>query len=680
MARRLPVLVVAIGWLACAGLPTLRAPAASEEEQREFRTAMSVLEDDPAAAEQRLLQFARRWPQSPLAGEATLQLAELALARGDRETARRRFYFTIEHYPNDDRIDSARLGVALLEYERGNRVAAVRWLEQLRLGQLSDSERHKAHRLLVQNERNPVAKLRWLSALRAGETDPREQTKVDAEIDELLAGLDTAELDAFAERTGPAIPAARALLIAAERALSAGDLAGWQRRVEGASRWPMALPYSNKLVLASDRVGRSQPREGDGAALPSFQEAGADGLPATRAAEGTIGVVLPLSGNFAEFGEESLRGILLASGAFDALVPPERRPSIRIVIRDSGGSPARAAQAVRDLARRDEVSAIIGPLLAGECEAAAASAEIARVPLLALTARTEVAQSRSFVFRVRTKPSDEVRALADYAVGELGAQRFAILYPRDAYGRGLSGLFWDAIEERGAQVVALAAYEPDATDFADPIRRLVGYELLTDEEKATIKEREKLIRGARRLPAEEALIVREEARAMLGPDDELLPPIVDFDALFIPESHEKIVLIAPQLAFHEATGATLLGTDAWNHADLVSIARNHVEGARFTASFYADSSVDYVRNFSDRYTATFQLPADDLAAHAYDAANLVLVQLAHGARSRSDVRDGILEASAFPGVSGVLSMRADGDARKRPFLLGINRGRIVELD
>ena len=72
-------------------------------------------------------------------------------------------------------------------------------------------------------------------------------------------------------------------------------------------------------------------------------------------------------------------------------------------------------------------------------------------------------------------------------------------------------------------VVGVAAYDPDATDFAKPIRRLVGYELLSGEEKKIIKEREALIRSARRLPTEEAAQVREDARAMLGPNGEPLP-------------------------------------------------------------------------------------------------------------------------------------------------------------
>ncbi len=87
-----------------------------------------------------------------------------------------------------------------------------------------------------------------------------------------------------------------------------------------------------------------------------------------------------------------------------------------------------------------------------------------------------------------------------------------------------------------------------------------------------------MLRRARRLPPDEALVMREEARALTTESGEPLPPIVDFDALFIPESHEKVVLIAPQLAFHEAVGARLLGASGWYHPDLVKIGRHHVAG------------------------------------------------------------------------------------------------------
>ncbi len=680
MRRTLPILVFALGWIACSGFGLRTDAKVSESERRDYADALSLLADDPAAGEQRLVVFIQNWPRSPISADASVRLAEIALARGDQDGALRHYYFVIRHFPDGNRIDSARVGAASIEFDRGNEDAVMRVLDRLQPRRLSGAERRLASHLLAETARDPVVRIRWLATLRADEPDEQARARIDSQIDDLLAPLGRAQLARVVKRVEPEIPAARALLADAERALDIGDFDAARREIKSASRMQMAPAYAARLALAADRLRALESGRADTEFFPTFEDAARAGMPSTGSAQGSIGVVLPLSGNFAAFGQEALRGILLAAGTFDAHLPVERRPRIRIEIRDSGGSPGLASAAVRELAREKHVTAIIGPLLSKECEAAAVTAQIQRVPLLALTSRQEVAIGRSYVFRVRTPPSDEAQTLADYAMRKLGAQRFAILYPRDVYGRGLSGLFWSAVEERGGRVVALASYDAEAVDFGSSIRRLVGYELLTSEEEKLIAEREKLIRSARRLPAEEAVLVREEARGMLGPTGEPLPPIVDFDAIFIPESHEKVALIAPQLAFHEATGAILLGADAWNHPDLVSIARKHVEGAYFTASFYGDSSVAYVREFADRYVETFGAPADDFSASAYDAANLLLVQLARGVTSRRDLRDRILEVKGFPGVSGVLSMRSDGNARKRPFLLSVRRGQIVEAD
>jgi branched-chain amino acid transport system substrate-binding protein len=385
--------------------------------------------------------------------------------------------------------------------------------------------------------------------------------------------------------------------------------------------------------------------------------------------------VLPLSGRFARFGEQSLQGVLLAAGVFGG---DGGGPKVRVLIRDSAGRPERAAEAVRELASHDDVMGIVGPLLAPESAAAGEAAEAAGVPLVSLTARETVAHEQPHVFRVRALPREEVALIVDNAMDELSARRFAILYPRDAYGRGLRKLFWEAVEERGGEIVAVASYDPDATDFGESIRSLLGYDLLSAQEKAALDERSKLESKARRLPPTQGAKLLEEARARRGPDGAPLPPILDFDALFIPETHEKVVLIAPQLAFHDARGVRLLGTGSWNDPSLVSIGRDHVEGARFAASFFAASPVPLVQRFAQAYEQAYAAPPAELAAQAYDAANLLLLQLSRGRGTREAVSEGLLEVDAQPGVTGVLSLAPGG--RKRPLLLGVDHGQIVELE
>ena len=140
------------------------------------------------------------------------------------------------------------------------------------------------------------------------------------------------------------------------------------------------------------------------------------------------------------------------------------------------------------------------------------------------------------------------------------------------------------------------------------------------------------------------------------------------------------MLIAPQLSFHDIRGIQLLGSDGWNHPDLVAIGRNHVRGAVISSLFHEESRFTFVADFVESYSETFDERPDVFAAGAYDATNLVMVQLVAGRQSRPAMRDGLQRTYGYPGASGITTILPDGNARKRPFLLGVRRGRIVSLD
>jgi len=369
----------------------------------------------------------------------------------------------------------------------------------------------------------------------------------------------------------------------------------------------------------------------------------------------------------------------LSNGDLQAVERPSES-GVRLLIRDSAGDSDQAAAAVRELAADDQVVAVIGPIFSAESEAAANQAERVGIPLLALSNRLALPNEKKWVFRLRLTPEDEVGALVDYAVEEMELSRFAILYPMNRYGRGMRARYWDAVRERGGQIVAVAGYDPVATDFNDPIRKLVGYDLLTPNEQLALEERAKAMRRGRRLEPEDAGLLREILYSQLGPDLRPLPPLIDFDALFIPDSHEKIQLIAPQLAFHEVDGVQLLGSSQWNDLELVKIGRGHVRGAIISTSFDVNSQMAPVRDFVLDYRAEFADDPDEFSSGGFDATRLVLTQLVSGRTSRAQMRDGLLLVYGYPGASGVTTIGPDGNARQRPFLLEVKRGRLRALD
>ncbi|MBW2384449.1 MAG: penicillin-binding protein activator [Deltaproteobacteria bacterium] len=723
--RRLPHFLapLLVGWLLVMGCASAGGfgpigRGVPGDQRHAYDGALAHLPADPAAAEAALEQFLDDFPDSRLSDDAAEQLARITLLDGRRDDAFKWLEYVVDHYPEGDRIDSVRLRLARWEHERGDEEKARQLLDRVRESRLVDADKRALQRLFADMAVDPVEKISHLARLRESTErawerrgrDPadgagaeRLETKlrdVDAEIDTLLLDMTDAELLRASADLRSRIPAGRVRLMLARRALGAGNFEGAQRFLDEAQRYRLTPTDEGRLASLELRLGLRGDVPG-GVFLPTFAEAAAHDWPELDGVHGTLGVVLPLSGRYASFGQEALRGILLAAGTFDRvgverepktaqtraigelpLVADEQEPAsrVRLIVRDTQGNPELAAAAIRELADIDDVIAIIGPIFSVECEAAAREAEREKVPLLTLSNRVGISSERDFVFRMRTTPEDEVGFLVEYAVNELGAEQFAVLYPQSRYGRGMRTRYWQAVEERGGQIVAAAGYEPDATDMSDAIRAMIGYSLLTPNERVALQERDQAMRRGRRLKPEDAAVLRRALYPMLGPEGQPLPPIIDFDALFVPDGYDKVQLIAPQLALHEVDGVHLLGSSEWNDPELLKVGARHMRGAVISTTFDRESEYEIVRDFVLAYQETFDRDPDAFSSGAFDAVSIALTQLAGGSRKREQVRDGILRVHGYPGVSGVTSIQSDGNARKRPFLLGISRGRFVALD
>jgi len=571
----------------------------------------------------------------------------------------------------------AALAQAEAAYAEGDRAQAERLADGVELTLLTPPERERALRLRAQLARDggdTALALHWFAQLRDDSSGPAAE-RAQLEMDALVTALDLDATAAAAGVLGTRAPAAELWLRVGEQGLAEGRPELTARALEALRSLSLGPAERIRADSLDARVTGGGPgAEGLPPPLSDFEDA-APGIWAGGRLDGAIGVLLPLTGPLASVAEQTLQGVLLAAGVFD----PGPLGQLRVLVRDTQGSPARAEAAIRDFAARGDVVAAIGPLLKEEVAAAADAAQATGLPLLTLTRRESVARNRDQVFRIGLTREAEAAALADHA-GRLGIERVAILYPRDDYGREFREHMWRALEAQHIRVVGVAGYDPQATDFAAPIRSLIGYDLLTPEEVELIRERKKLIDRAKRLPPAKARKLREGALEMVAPDGGPLPPIVDFEALFIPDAHDKVGLIVPQLAFHEISGVRLFGPSGWHHPELLEIAGRHVEGAFFSSGFDAAHPSPLVSEFGSRFAASFGVPASVFAAQGFDAANLIQLQMLRGASSPELVRQQLLTMGVYPGVSGTMVPEPDGNLRRRPFLVGVQRGATISLE
>ncbi len=704
------VIGIALAWSTACAVPGLAPESVPDDQRAAFESALRPTSADPASARAGLEAFLKKYPASPKADDAALRLAEIAFESRRQEEGVRWLGTILTQYPGSDREPTARLRLSELEYGRDRRVAARGLIAPVDFRRLSDEDQRAALRLRVSLSQTPVERMENLAQLQTSlrEAAKRDHTAagapsplstqlrgVDQEIDELIENAAPAELDSMLEALDRRPPAAAIAIELARRAVEGGDATQAEERLARAKRLARGSEQRATVTALETRLAEGSANVAAAASLAPLRELSESARLDTRGAQGTLGVVLPLSGDFAEFGEASLRGILLATQVFEAgegdasaqasgsvRVETDRRDraNVRLVVRDSASDPAKTAAAVRELAQMDDVVAIVGPIFNDEVVAAAEVAESESVPLVTLSNREDVTAGRTFVMRTRTTPADEVNVLVNHAVDELAAKRFGVLYPRTRYGRGMRKLYWDAVVARGGKLVAMASYAPDETDFSNVIKQMVGFRFLSSGERQAIATRDLAVEAARSLPAAQAATARRVAFETTGPGGERLPPIVDFDVLFVPDSAEAVAMIAPGLALQGVSGVRLLGSSDWLDADLLKSSDRHVAGAVISTPFFAASDVGVVREFVDAYQRTFAAQPDAYAAQGYDAASLLMQQLAAKRRDRTSVREGLLAVRGFPGASGSLTMLPDGNARRRPFLLEVSGQRFVPLD
>ncbi|HAR41114.1 MAG TPA: hypothetical protein DCS07_00520 [Bdellovibrionales bacterium] len=374
-----------------------------------------------------------------------------------------------------------------------------------------------------------------------------------------------------------------------------------------------------------------------------------------------IGVLLPLKGRFSKFGQRSLEGIQQALGIFNEEEPDSK---ITLYIEDSGEEPEQAIAGLNRLVYEHHVISIIGPLLAKGIDQVSRRAQELRIPILTL-ARYTGTEANEFAIHAGFTMKAQAQEMAKYAIQQLKLTRFAILASRDKTGEESAKFFWDAVEALDGEIVGYETYTPGETDFRQPVDKLSG--LFYPE--ARQRELDELAKAR-----EENQIKKRTRKTekFFG-----LPPIVDYQAVFIPDEPKVTGQILPTFAYRDVDGVNFLGTAAWNSPELFLRAQQYANRAIFSDVFHSDPKSKLAGRFIEKFTATFEHEPTALEAVAYDATKVLEYLLNQGLANRTELLDKLKDLQDFNGVTGKFSYN-DGQLVRTPQFLVIQNGVITE--
>lgn len=346
-----------------------------------------------------------------------------------------------------------------------------------------------------------------------------------------------------------------------------------------------------------------------------------------RSGDGTVsvGVLVPLTGAAASYGQNSKRGAELALQDFTSTNPGIK---VRLQVEDSRGEAAVGVNAAQKLVEIDGVKAVMGDVTSGVTLAVAPLMNERKVALVSPGASApKVSDAGDFVFR--TWPSDtfEAAAIATH-IKKSNISKLAILRVNNEYGIAMEA----ALRSHLGADVQIAAAE----SFDQGARDLRTHLLKIKESGAT---------GLFFIGFPEAAIVLGSAYSAVG----LSLPIFATSGFEDPQVPEK-------------TGGVLNGT---------IYAKPLGESASTAA-------------FKEKYKKAFGVEAGITSDTAYDATTLILKAIAAAASSNKAVngeaiRDYLLQVRDYVGASGVLSFDAKGDVIKPIGLFVLRDGRYQVL-
>ncbi|MCL2576590.1 MAG: ABC transporter substrate-binding protein [Defluviitaleaceae bacterium] len=296
--------------------------------------------------------------------------------------------------------------------------------------------------------------------------------------------------------------------------------------------------------------------------------------------EVVIGVLAPLTGSAARFGEAVRDGVMLYINNYNAQGGLQIRP----IIFDEQGDIGQAVIGYNSLVDQG-ITALIGSVTSGPTMAVVPEANADGMPMITATSThlnvtvdASTGNVWNNVFRSCFIDPFQGTKMADFAREVIGAQTAAILYSNDIdYSIGLMEAFVARAGQIGLEIVATEVFADGAIDFVGQLTNISA---------------------------------------------------ANPDVLFVPAYVEPVALIGPQSA-QVGLDTVILGADGWDGAlDIMSEGqRTTLDGSLHLTGFSIENEDPMVQEFVSRFTAAVGNPPDMFSAQAYDAAMILIAAI-----------------------------------------------------
>jgi branched-chain amino acid transport system substrate-binding protein len=330
-----------------------------------------------------------------------------------------------------------------------------------------------------------------------------------------------------------------------------------------------------------------------------------------------IGVLAPLSGENATYGDATMRGLDMALAEISKN-DEYKNFQLELVTEDSKLEAAKAVNGIQKLISVDKVPVIIGPFGSSEVLAASQSANDGKTPLVSASATADaIVTAGDYVFRIVPPNQEQGTSMANFIVNKLNIKdSIVIIALNNDYGISLSSSFKNRVVALGGKIVYVDKFDEKAKDFRTLIVKVKNH----------------------------------------NPKFIYLPDHYNEAGLFLKQARE--------LGLNCLVG----GGDGSYSPDLISI------GGKGAEDFYLtlmgmDNSNPKTKEFNDAYKSKYNQDVDVYSAYAYDALFVLADALKNLSSEKlrnisGDSFKTLLNKQTFVGITGNNRFDNNGEVKK----------------
>ena len=237
-------------------------------------------------------------------------------------------------------------------------------------------------------------------------------------------------------------------------------------------------------------------------------------------------------------------------------------------------------------------------------------------------------KTKTYVFRTAYLDSFQGKSLADFAYHSLNKRRAAVVYDETAdVLTKQAEYFINSFEEIGGYTTFQLGFNPQQTNYQELVRTLATY---------------------------------------------------NSDVIFLPAYYKEAAAFVTAAKTQGIT-TPILGTDAWESNEILSLCGDNCNGNYVSAHFAPDDPDPLIQSFVKKYQLSFGETPDDVAALSYDSVGLLVKAMENcQCTTREGLISGMHLIQSYTGVTGKITFPDNkNDPIKSVMLLEIQNGKLV---